>query len=367
MKVLPVNGFVEDVRLSRSFSPHLYTDPENFLQERQRIFRSSWHFVCHRSELPQPGAYLAAQVDDQNIFLIRDDSGTIRAYFNVCQHRGHELVQGRGTMRRIVCPYHAWCYRLDGSLQAVTGGSKVETQNLTDIKLKAVAVDDLCGFIFINFDTNAPSIDVLMPQLRADILQRVPNAEQLVLLGESTGVVQANWKVAIENSLECYHCGVVHKNFCQSVDMQEYRSSNHGRFHRHVGPMFETDSQGQRIEGDYVYWHLWPLTEFSVRTHTPVFSVYQSRPLNAGSTEITLKGYVPAGLSAAEQQRILHDYILHNATDAEDVSIVESVQKGISSLGYSAGRFVVDAARTHISEHSVHHFQKLVLDAMEIR
>lgn len=354
----------EDVTRSGSLPPHWYTDSQHFNHERARIFRKGWHFVCHRNDLAMPGAYVTAQVDDQSVFVIRQDATVIRAYFNVCQHRGHELLQGNGVAARIVCPYHAWCYRLDGSLQSVSGGSSVVTRGLKDVRLAALAVDELCGLIFVNSDQDALPIDRVMPGLRADILQRVPDAARLVLLGELRGTVRANWKVAIENSLECYHCGVVHAAFCKSVNMSGYRSSDHERYHRHTGPMFEIDSFGKRLEGEYVYWHLWPLTELSVRTATPVFSVYQSRPLDACTTEMSLRTYGPVGLPQPEVTRIVNDYVVNNATDTEDVSIVESVQRGMGSLGFRGGRFVVDEARSHISEHSVHHFQKLVAAAL---
>lgn len=354
----------EDPVGSATLPGMLYTSQDVFELERAAIFERTWHFVGHANDLPLPGDYVTAMVADQGVFLTRGHDGEVCGFYNVCQHRGHELLRGAGRSAVIVCPYHAWSYSLDGRLRAAPGGGRILGLDTSAVRLSPVRVEQVCGLLFVNLDLEARPLSEQMPEFAQDLRSFVPGVGELVKVGEVRGVVAANWKLLIENSLECYHCSVVHRDFCESVDMSAYRSTIHGLFQRHLGPMRETDSSGRRIEGQYVYWHLWGTTELSVRTHSPVFSVYHDRPLGPDRTEVVLKTYSATNLSEPERQRIVHDYVEHNTTDQEDVSIVESVQRGLRSHGYRRGRFVVDANRSHISEHSVHHFQRLVAAAL---
>jgi carnitine monooxygenase subunit len=354
-----VDGFTADAATSATLPARLYTDPSVFLTEQDRIFQPGWHFLGHQNEARASGDYFTTKIIGQNVFVMRSKDGQLRAFHNVCQHRAHELVEGTGNTKFIVCPYHAWSYRCDGSLKTAAKGIDTGSIRLAEVRIEVIA-----GFIFGTLGTDTPSLSTLAPQLEADILQYVPRARDLVLLGQSGGVVNANWKVMIENSLECYHCLTRHKSFCLSVDMPGYRAETHGIVQHHRGPMHETDSSGARVEGDYVYWHVWPLTEISVRTYSPVFSVYINTPVAINQSAVTQKTYTAPDLPEAEKARILHHYVENNITDEEDVSIVESVQRGLGSAGYVTGRFASPSRDDHRSEHCVHQFQTLVRDAL---
>ena len=110
--------FTADPARSAALPGALYSDPAVFAEEKRRLFYKSWQIVAHESELPNPGDYVCATVVDQSLFVLRGGDGVVRAFFNVCQHRAHELLKGKGTVKSvIVCPYHAWSYELDGSLR----------------------------------------------------------------------------------------------------------------------------------------------------------------------------------------------------------------------------------------------------------
>jgi choline monooxygenase len=364
MRRVDWSGLTSDPTTSGTMPSGAYHDPQIFAAEQERIFASGWHFLGHVSEAGEPGSYFTGQVAGQNILVVRGQDAVLRAFHNVCQHRAHELLQGRGTAPLIVCPYHAWSYRCDGTLKAVSGKAAAANIDISKVRLSEIRTEVVAGFLFGTPDPKAVPLKELAPALEAEILDHVPMAPALVLLAESSGAVEANWKVMIENSLECYHCETRHKSFCRSVDMADYRVSSHGIVQRHLGPMEEIDSSGARVEGDYVYWHIWPLTEISVRTRSPVFSVYINQPLSPDRTHVLLKAYGPAGLSAAERARIVHDYVEHNETDNEDIEIVESVHRGLKSAGFQGGRFAAASAETHAAEHCVHRFQLLMRDAL---
>ena len=104
---------------ARSSSIHsdCYRDDRFLTAEREQIFHRTWQFVCHEEKLRQPGNYVTASLQGQSIFVARDTGGVLQAFYNVCQHRGHELLQGEGITSTITCPYHGWVYDLNGSLR----------------------------------------------------------------------------------------------------------------------------------------------------------------------------------------------------------------------------------------------------------
>ena len=107
-----------DPQRSAALPGYLYSDPAVFEREKRRLFYASWQIVAHESDLPNVGDYVCASVVDQSLFVLRGHDGVVRAFFNVCQHRAHELLAGKGNVKSvIVCPYHAWSYELDGSLR----------------------------------------------------------------------------------------------------------------------------------------------------------------------------------------------------------------------------------------------------------
>ena len=106
----------EEAGLRYGLPSRYYLEPEVFAAEKERIFYRTWQFACHVESVRRPGDYATCALADQDLIVIRGRDGRLRAFYNVCQHRAHQLAKGRGNMKRIVCPYHAWSYELDGRL-----------------------------------------------------------------------------------------------------------------------------------------------------------------------------------------------------------------------------------------------------------
>jgi choline monooxygenase len=175
-----------------------YTDPEVLRAEQEQIFRRTWQYAGHLGQLPEPGSRFAARAGDVPVLVVRDEGGEVRAFLNVCRHRGSVLVDEPGTSATIQCRYHAWTYGLDGSLRAAPRAD--EGLDRGDLGLRPVRVETHGPLVFVNPDLDAPAFDRL-PDLELDALRfhvRLPY------------VLEANWKVALENYLECYHCPVAH-------------------------------------------------------------------------------------------------------------------------------------------------------------
>lgn len=358
----------EEAARAFTLPARLYTDPGVFERERERIFHRSWVALCHRTDLADVCGVFAGWVADQNVFVVRGKDGLLRGFFNVCQHRAHELVKaGASRATVITCPYHAWSYHADGRLRTARGCERSPDFEAAGFSLKPVQVEDVAGIIFVNLSTDAPALRAQAPELEPAMLSYFPDLPRFVRIGEISHRMGTNWKARIDNSLECYHCAPVHKSFARIVDLDSYRSvdrtivsTHHGRIVSGPGPCSGDDRRTH-----YVYWHVFPLTEFNASTDYPMFTVFRNRPLAVDVTELTLTIYAPPTIEDAAKQEILSSW-LDNDTNAEDVALCEAVQRGLGSLGYDRGRFIVNRGRTETSEHSVHHFHRLVADALRL-
>jgi Rieske 2Fe-2S family protein len=197
----------------KSLPREFYTDSELFDEELRRIFHANWLFAGHTCEIAEPGDYFLLPVGEEELIILRDKEGGIRAHFNVCRHRGSRIAtEPRGRSRSLVCPYHQWVYALDGCLtNARLMGERFDAR---DYRLRPAAVREIAGLVFVCLSSDPPDFDpafeAIEPQLRPHGLERAKVAVR------DSYEVRANWKVLVENNRECYHCRVSHPEFCMS-------------------------------------------------------------------------------------------------------------------------------------------------------
>jgi glycine betaine catabolism A len=218
------------MQLERSLPTSWYRSSEIFRVEKERIFCREWICVCRDEELPNAGDSKVLDVLGESILLLRNREGQLRAFYNVCRHRGSRLCRnpadvnpprvalpgGISAGRLIVCPYHQWSYDFNGALVAAPHLSAHSGFNKQDFNLYPVGVDTWGGFVFLHL--TPAEAKPLMAQLGGipDRLQRYP------LSGLRIGAtiryhVAANWKLICENYNECYHCAGVHPELCAVV------------------------------------------------------------------------------------------------------------------------------------------------------
>ena len=205
--------------LEKTLPRDSYLSEDKFDAEYRAIFESEWVCVGRSASMPNPGDYLAMRLNDQSLLVVRGEEGSLSAFFNVCRHRGTELVAladpgpVMGTFaRNIVCPYHAWTYHLDGRLRGAPH-LNVETDG---VALHQIPLAEWGGFLFAYLGEQTPA--ALLETLGAgtERLKNYPLSDLRV--GASLSYeVNANWKVIVENYNECYHCGPVHPELCQIV------------------------------------------------------------------------------------------------------------------------------------------------------
>ncbi|MEC8274926.1 MAG: Rieske (2Fe-2S) protein, partial [Pseudomonadota bacterium] len=172
-------GYDPDPAASLSLQAEAYTQNEWFSLEQNAVFSHSWQWVCHLEKLREPGAYVTTTIAGQSIMVVRDKDGTLRAFYNVCKHRAHELLQGEGTVVHIMCPYHAWAYRLDGRLQVAPHTKSLKGFDKSEVCLDQVQVEEFCGFVYVNLDPDGAPLAEQSGDLRREIMYWAPEVDEL--------------------------------------------------------------------------------------------------------------------------------------------------------------------------------------------
>ena len=367
---LPARPLSADPSRSHTLPSRWYINPDVVPLERSAVFARSWLYVGHQSQLVEPGSYLTVTVTGQDLMVIRSDDGTLGAFHNVCQHRGHQLLNGAGRVRSIACPYHAWVYGIDGQLKQARNTAEMVNFDKADFGLSAVQVEVMCGLVFVNLDLSAPSLASQTDGLEAEIRSFCPEIDSVLFVRRDRFEVESNWKTMVENFLECYHCAPAHRDFVDLVDMPSYRSVVHGIWSSHVSnaPGTEDNSaftiETGRTDFSFAGWFVWPNLTIWIYPGDAQVSILQMNPDGPEQTIEYQDWFCPGG-SPTPQLREAMDY-QKDVLQPEDISLCESVQRGLRSDGYDQGRFVVDTGRTELSEHAVHHFQIMVAKALGV-
>ena len=341
--------------------PRVYHDPDVLTYELEEWFAKGWIFVGREEEIDLPGQYFLTQLCGENLIIVRDTDDTIRAFFNVCRHRGATLLEEeRGRVPRIQCPYHAWVYDLDGTLHKPRHTDMLEDFNLDEFGLYPVNLATWQGFIYVNISNDAkPLLDVLddMPAYfeRYDLagLRRARIIEY---------DVQANWKAIIENYSECYHCPGVHPqlNKITPYNLGEWIPSEgpwKGSWMPVTGEHDTLTMDGQlhgrkfidgTTEDDHkkiYYFIAWP--NMLISLHPDYLMTHRLIPLAPDRTYIACEWFFDPE-SIADPTFDPSDAIdFWDLTNRQDWHVCELQQKGTGSRAYTAGRFTGMEAGVH--------------------
>ncbi|GAB3271141.1 aromatic ring-hydroxylating oxygenase subunit alpha [Kineosporia babensis] len=359
------SGFHPDAARSMSLRSAAYTGAQWLQADLTGIFAHTWQLVCHVEKLRAPGSYVAAQVADRPVAVVRDREGGLRAFYNVCKHRAHELLFGSGTTNSIICPYHAWNYDLTGQLRAARRADRMATFDKSQICLDQVQVEEFGGFVYVNLDGSAPALAEQAGDLLEEIRYWAPDVEQLTLAKRLHYDVRTNWKNVIDNFLECYHCHIAHREFVDLVDMGTYDVKTHGIWSSHFAEAGKSANSAYDVSGatvtQHAVWWLWPNTCLLRYPGRGNFMVFQVIPAGPDRTLETWDFYLETtDLEPAEVESVKY---IDEVLQVQDITLVESVQRGMGTPAFDQGRIVYDPEGTGLSEHGVHHFHGLVLNA----
>jgi choline monooxygenase len=227
----PVEEAVErtGARLDAGLTPTAdwYTSSAIYELEREQVFSRVWQLVCPVTDVANPGDYQVVRLDERREFIvIRGDDGRLRAFHNVCPHRANMLLADCGHRSTIMCGYHGWTFNLDGTLRRAPQVDEMSTFERSEYGLYQVSVDEWGPFVFLNADPHAGSLLEYLGALPAELAKLGIDMTDIANQ-KNTRIVDAyldcNWKIAVENSLECYHCSTSHPSFRATVDLPNWQ------------------------------------------------------------------------------------------------------------------------------------------------
>ena len=358
-------GYHTDPSRSHSLLADAYTAPRWYDVDLAAIISTSWQWVCHAEKLREPGAWLTIEIAGNPLMVVRDRESELRAFYNVCKHRAMRLLEGEGKANLITCPYHGWAYDLAGNLVRAPETDHVIGFEPREICLESVQVEEFCEFVFVNLDPRAGPLAQQSGGLADEMRNFAPDLDRLTFAHRLNYEIHSNWKNVVDNFLECYHCPVAHKDFCSLVDMDTYRVTTHGIYSSHMAEAGKSANSAYSVANatvrDHAVWWLWPNTCFMRYPGRGNMIVMQIIPAGPERTLETYDFFLEtAEPNADEMEAITY---LDTVLQAEDIWLVENIQKGMRTSAFRQGRIVFDPTGSGKSEHAVHHFHGLVLDA----
>ena len=354
---------------AETLAAHCYTDDAFFAREIERIFKPGWQFVGHVDEIPNLGDTLVVDTVSGSSLVVRSVEGQILAFANACRHRATRLKNDAGNCRKFVCPYHAWSYDLNGDLRAAPGMQAVENFSLADYSLEARRLEIWGGFIFINHQNSSPALLETLGDLPSRMAQYRLDEMQFV-----RGVqfeVRGNWKLIIENSLEAYHTGIVHKNTVGAQGSESVKSK--GEWDA-LYVFNDPDKSIATLPGEKVSMPFIDglnSTALSGTYFTVIYPCLQIvfsqdclwwldiKPIGVNRSSVTLGSCFPRSTVQLPdfEKRVRPYYQRWDETFEEDKIIAEAQQLGQAADLHKRGRY---SAR----EHCVHSFANWVLDRL---
>ena len=375
MQTEPAEWSALDQAAGYSLPARFFYDENVFRRERTNIFFKSWHLVAHVNELKEPGSYVTQDIFEQSVLIVAGRDGGLRAFHNVCQHRGNRLVASRrGKTPTFTCGYHAWSYALDGCLRGAPNTQSVPGFRKAEHGLKPVRVETFASFVFVNLDPQAKPIAQMAPGAEAEIRRHIPDLDRLTLLDEVDVPVAANWKVIQENSIEGYHfdySGPAHRQLVQLIDFSKYTLEAHGEWWTYVGPPKQEtrEAYGLPLEGatwqtDWFFnFGLWPNATLYAFPYADMVGTFIMNPTGP-ETSMLRFGYY--GVAGRELPKVTRECIrwMNQDLGPEDIHLNTSNQKGLRSFGFERGRYLIGEGIENRSEHLVRHFHKLCYEAV---
>lgn len=331
----------------------VYANEELLDLEYPRFFRGSWQFVGHENEVPKASDFITLDLWRDSAVVIRGKDGFLRAFLNICRHRGSRLLDGRGNCGAMIqCRYHGWTYRSDGSLRGVSSPREFPDLDRSKLGLLEVECQVYRGLVFIRIAGEGPTIDSLMGE--ADSWVGAYKPEDYVLHSEPVFEVwDTNWKIVWDNYLENYHLAVGHPCLHRLVEESDLWAElpgggSAGFFEMNPRPSpVERERRYQELVGctDHRYSETvrrkWLQIDFEsnmgIEFYPALFSVFQVFPIGAEKTLLRMSLYTPPDLNPDERELQAIDLALLDEVNAQDKVLCERIQRGVKTHGYRPG------------------------------
>lgn len=361
---------IQPVSSARGLPSECYIDPALFDEEKRSVFFRNWAGIGFASDVPEPGDARPLSFLGQPLLLVRDGEGTLRVFYNVCRHRGMVLVERPGKIRRVIrCPYHSWCYELDGRLRTTphVGGPGTNRHDAIcreDLGLIELRSHQWLGVVFVNFDGQAPAFEDWAAEARARWAE-FDRPLHFAPDGGFTLEVACNWKLAVENYCESYHLPWVHPGLNSYSRLEDHYhieapAAFSGQGTLAYRPMLAEDGKrfplfpglSEKWNEGAEYIAFYPNVLLGVhKDHT--FAIV----LEPEGVECTRERVAIFYTDAAAMTDVFGEMRERNAAMwkevfVEDIFVVEGMQRGRHAEGFDGGRFspVMDGP-THLFHH----------------
>ncbi len=337
-----------------------YTDPRVLEAELRTVFRGSWQIAGRLDQLRAPGDYVSCELPGgEPIVVVRGQDEQLRGFFNVCRHHAAAVVtDAHGSARQFRCPYHGWTYALDGELKGTPDFTGVCDFDRASNGLVPVECDVAAVWAFVKPEVSlatATHASSLHEFLGSDLVQQLDalSLERLHWMERRSYTLDCNWKVFVDNYLDGgYHVPHLHKGLDSVLDYSEYTITNGDRYCLQASPMVSdgADERTKAVRQGERASYYWIYPNFMINCYGQAMDTNLVIPRGVDRTEVIFDFYF-ADVSAAARTANLESIAVSEQIQQEDVGICESVQRGLKSRAYGAGRLSV---RREAGEHLFH-------------
>jgi phenylpropionate dioxygenase-like ring-hydroxylating dioxygenase large terminal subunit len=377
--MLDIQELVQNTKPDHSLDQTFYSSPELYELELDTIFAKNWIFAGHVSQVSKKGDFFLFELDRESVIIVRDRDDKVQAFANVCRHRGSRIcLEHSGSTKLFRCPYHAWAYDLDGQLKVASNMGEVFDKK--PYGLHKIHLDIVGGFIFICLSEQPPSLAPAKKNL-APVL-KIFGTTSLKRAAHKSYEIDANWKLALENYHECYHCGPAHPEYAQrhtlklaGADYDKVQHTMRSRYQEcgiHDAEFDFQDDKAKPGEQGYAYSRSAMFDDYKTGSQSgealaPLLGLlkdfdFGASDLNIGpvsffliySDHVVSFNFLPTGLQScrcdiawyvndsakAEEDYSLEDLTwLWDVTTKADKTIILNNQAGVNSKFYTPGPF----------------------------
>jgi choline monooxygenase len=346
---------IQPLERSQTIPSSWYTSREILNLEYEHIFRKTWQFVGRRSELPEQGSHIIATAGKEPIVVVRGKDDVIRAFYNVCRHRGGPLATENGCSSMLQCKYHGWTYQLDGMLRGVPDFDRVELFDKKDYGLVPVPLEEWEGLLFVALEQPVVSLEELFSGVRERI--RSVDLSSLQFHSREIYEINCNWKAYIDNYLEGYHVPIVHPELMKLYNFNQYKTDTYEWYSLQHSPLSADEVlYSKRVKeggvAEALYYFVFPNLMLNILPGRMQTNIIQ--PINENRCRVIFDYYYEDITSPQALAHIDEDIRFSESVQQEDIEICELVQRGLNSSAYDRGRFSVKR------ENAVYHFQCLL-------
>ena len=351
-----------------------YTSPEILELEKEKLFFKDWLIVGRVEQWPHPGDYKALTICDEPIVITRNAQGQLKAFANVCRHRGVAVAIGEGNAKEFQCPYHGWVYDLDGRLVAPSRPRGIALQPERDQQMPEIKCDTWGGFVFINFDPQSPSLNAYLDADGYREACAYVHPEECLLADTYEWELDCNWKLVPENLSDVYHVDVIHKSsfggktYSPEKALKELTLTKYGWHKEYISGSMSPGAEllfgpapwlKDHPKGKQFAFSAFLRPNFYLFARADMVQPFVAYPMGPDRTKVIGWTCLPKSFHAMpafkEKVGLLAAFVRQFA--GEDSDLVRAMQKGLKSRYYVRGGM-------HEMEFMIHHRINRYLDAL---